>query len=49
MQQPLCHLYFFTLMEHLLTEPRDVNSLVRIAGTISQVHDSNYIPFCTDV
>lgn len=37
MQQPLCHLYFATLFEHLMDEPRDVNSLVRLVGTISQV------------
>ena len=39
MQQPLCHLYFATLMEHLMDEPqpRDVNSLVRLAGTLTQV------------
>ena len=37
MQQPLCHLYFLTLLEHLNSEPRDVSSLVRIAHTITQV------------
>ena len=37
MQQPLCHLYFATLMEHLMDDPREVNSLVRLAGTIAQV------------
>lgn len=37
MQQPLCHLYFLTLLEHLMAEPRDINSLVRLVGTISQV------------
>ena len=42
MQQPLCHLYFFTLMEHLLTKPKSVHSLIRVAGNISQVYGNKY-------
>ena len=45
MQQPLCHLYFLTLLEHLMAEPRDVNSLVRLVGTISQVRKTLCILF----
>ena len=41
MQQPLCHLYFMTLLEHLTSEPRDINTLVRVAETISQVREDN--------
>ena len=48
MQQPLCHLYFFTLMEHLLTEPRRVNNLIRITGKISEVYVvTNYVLNCS--
>ena len=48
MQQPLCHLYFFTLMEHLLTEPRHVNNLIRITGKISKVYVvTNYVLNCS--
>ena len=37
MQQPLCHLYFATLMEHLIAEPRSINALLQLAGIIIQV------------
>ena len=36
MQQPLCHLYFLTLLEHLLAEPQELNSLVRLVGVVGQ-------------
>ena len=37
MQQPLCHLYFITLLEHLTSVSRDISDLVIVAGTISRV------------
>ena len=37
MQQPLCHLYFNILLEHLSSESRDLTELVVAAENISQV------------
>lgn len=31
MQQPLCHLYFLTVMEHLCSEENSLSSLVGVA------------------
>ena len=36
MQQPLCHLYFLTLLEHLIAQPQELNSLVRLVGVVGQ-------------
>ena len=36
MQQPLSHLYFLTLLDNLTS---DINSLLNIAGTITQVEE----------
>ena len=37
MQQPLCHLYFNILLEHLSSESRGLTELVVAAENISQV------------
>ena len=36
MQQPLVHLYFLTVLEHLQAEGYKLSSLVRTANTINQ-------------
>lgn len=36
MQQPLVHLYFLTVLEHLQAEGHKLSSLVRTANTINQ-------------
>ena len=36
MQQPLVHLYFLTILEHLQAEGHKLSSLVRTANTINQ-------------
>ena len=43
MQQPLCHLYFLTLLEHLLAEPQELNSLVRLVGVVGQWCDFDHL------
>ena len=37
MQQPLCHLYFLTLLENLISETRGISSLIIDAQRLSQV------------
>ena len=36
MQQPLVHLYFLTVLEHLQAEGHKLSSLIRTANTINQ-------------
>ena len=36
MQQPLAHLYFLTLLEHLQAQAHKLSGLVRIANTITK-------------
>lgn len=35
MQQPLAHLYFLTVLEHLMSKPYKLSGLVRIAASIT--------------
>ena len=49
MQQPLCHLYFITVTEHLFSAPRDIENLVRVGETISQVLFAHYNSDSDDV
>ena len=37
MQQPLAHLYFVTVLHHLLSNDFGLTGLVRVAGAISEV------------
>ena len=36
MQQPLAHLYFLTVLEHLQAQKHNLSGLVRIANAITQ-------------
>ena len=40
MQQPLAHLYFLTLLEHLQAEGHKLSALVRTANTITNLCSS---------
>ena len=44
MQQPLAHLYFLTVLEHLLSEEHQLASMVRAANQISQLCKSKVEP-----
>lgn len=37
MQQPLAHLYFLTVLRHLLSNDFGLTGLVRVASAISEV------------
>ena len=37
MQQPLAHLYFLTVLEHLLSEEHQLSHMIRVAKQISQL------------
>ena len=40
MQQPLAHLYFLTVLEHMLSEEQSLSNMVRAAGQLSHLCSS---------